>query len=155
MLRRFALSTLLFGTFPALTRAKDTHLPPAQDLRALAKMQEGKREPLVILVSLPHCPYCELVRRSYLLPYRAEGLLQSWQVDTTDHSVLIDFAGKTTSKAAWAKAQRIRVTPTVLFLDSAGKEIAPRIEGASVPDFYGAYLDERLATARRTLSLHR
>lgn len=126
-------------------------LPLAHDLRALAAMQNDKREPLVILVSLPHCPYCELVRRSYLLPYRTEGLVQSWQIDTTDNSALIDFAGKTTSKATWTKAQRIKVTPTLLFLDRTGSEIAPRIEGAAVPDFYGAYLDERLAMARRKL----
>ena len=33
----------------------------------------------------------------------------------------------------------------------ADKEIAPRLEGASIPDFYGAYLDDRLRTARRDL----
>jgi thioredoxin-related protein len=152
MLRRFALSILMTAVLPAKTYAKDSYLPPANDLRALAKTQSDKREPLVILVSLPNCPYCELVRRSYLLPYRTEGLLQSWQVDTTDSSTLIDFEGKTTSKAAWTKTQRIKVTPTLLFLSRSGAELAPRIEGITVPDFYGAYLDERLATARRKLS---
>jgi hypothetical protein len=65
---------------------------------------------------------------------------------------MIDFAGKNISKAAWIKTQRIKVTPTLLFLNAGGEEIAPRIEGASVPDFYGAYLDERLTTARQRLS---
>jgi thioredoxin-related protein len=152
MLRRTLLSTLILATCPALTSAKESSLPLAHDLRALAKIQGDKREPLVILVSLPGCPYCELIRRSYLLPYRAEGLLQSWQVDTSDSSTLIDFVGKNTSKAAWIKTQRIQVTPTLLFFNARGEEIAPRIEGASVPDFYGAYLDERLATARKRLS---
>lgn len=152
MLRRTLLSILSLAVVARVACAKDTHLPPAHDLRALAKVQGGKREPLVILVSLPNCPYCELIRRSYLLPYRAEKLAQSWQVDTTDSSVLIDFAGHSTSKAAWTKALRIKVTPTVLFFDSKGQEIAPRLEGVSIPDFYGAYLDERLATARRKLA---
>lgn len=151
MLRRTILSTLMLATCPALTQAKESSLPRVHDLRTLAKIQGDKREPLVILVSLPGCPYCELIRRSYLLPYRAEGLLQSWQIDTSDNTALIDFAGKDTSKAAWIKAQRIKVTPTLLFLNARGEEIAPRIEGASVPDFYGAYLDERLATARKRL----
>ncbi|MDF2467243.1 MAG: hypothetical protein K0Q43_5478, partial [Ramlibacter sp.] len=32
-----------------------------------------------------------------------------------------------------------------------GREAAPRLEGASIPDFYAAYLDERLRTARRAM----
>jgi thioredoxin-related protein len=132
--------------------AKATHLPLARNLRDLALAQTAKGQPLVIMVSLPRCPYCELVRRNYLLPYRAEGLLNSWQIDTTDHSALIDFAGKPTTPAAWSQAMRVKVMPTLLFFDQNGREIAPRLEGVAVPDFYGAYLDERLATARQRLN---
>lgn len=157
MLRRpllsASLNTLLAiaWSWPVRAVAKETQLPLAHNLRVLAAQQNKLREPLVILLSLPGCPYCELVRRSYLLPYRAEGLLQSWQIDTADNSVLLDFAGKATSKAAWVKTLKVKVTPTVLFFDSTGLEIASRLEGASVPDFYGSYLDERLATAKRKL----
>lgn len=132
--------------------AKQLHLPPARNLRDLALAQTAKGQPLVIMLSLPRCPYCELVRRNYLLPYRAERLLDSWQIDTTDHGALIDFAGKPTTPAAWSQAMRVKVTPTLLFFDQNGREIAPRLEGVAVPDFYGAYLDERLATARQRLS---
>jgi hypothetical protein len=43
-------------------------------------------EPLVLLVSLPGCPYCELVRRNYLLPARKEAGLQAWQLNVADAS---------------------------------------------------------------------
>jgi hypothetical protein len=133
----------------ARLQAKETALPRTQDLQRLGALALASQSPLVILVSLPGCPYCELIRRTYLIPYRSEINLQSWQLDTTDKSVLLDFAGKRTTPAQWLASQRIKVTPTVLFLNGSGQEIAPRLEGVSIADFYGAYLDERLAMAKK------
>jgi hypothetical protein len=45
------------------------------------------------------------------------------------------------------------LTPTVLFLGR--QELAERLVGVAVPDFDGAYLDERLATARQALTAHK
>ncbi|MEY4295289.1 MAG: hypothetical protein RLY82_977 [Pseudomonadota bacterium] len=134
-------------------QAKETALPRTQDLQKLGERALANQVPLVILASLPGCPYCELIRRSYLIPYRSEINLQSWQLDTTDKSSLIDFAGKRTTPAQWLASQRIKVTPTLLFLKGNGQEIAPRLEGVSIPDFYGAYLDERLALAKSQLKV--
>jgi hypothetical protein len=49
------------------------------------------------------------------------------------------------------RAWKIAVAPTLLFLGVGGKEVAERMEGAYLPDFYGPYLDERLVTGRKTL----
>ena len=43
----------------------------------------------------------------------------------------------------------------VLFLGRQGQALAERLVGVAVPDFYGAYLDERLATARQALAAHK
>ena len=105
-----------------------------------------------MLVSLPGCPYCELVRRSYLLPGRRESGLQAWQVDSTNATTpLISFDGKTSTAAAQVKLWKATFTPTVLFLGPQGQELALRLVGAGIPDFYGAYLDERLDTARKAV----
>ena len=37
------------------------------------------------------------------------------------------------------------------FTDKGGREVAERMEGAYLPDFYGAYLDERLVKGRKEL----
>lgn len=47
------------------------------------------------------------------------------------------------------------MTPTVLFLGRQGQELAERLVGVAVQDFDGAYLDERLATARQALTAHK
>ncbi|OOG41698.1 hypothetical protein [Polaromonas sp. A23] len=138
---------------PTLAFAKDTALPVPESLPAAAKVAAAKKEPLVLLVSLPGCPYCEVVRRNYLLPARNEAGLHAWQLNITDRSTpLIGFDGKATTAAVQIATWKAGFTPTVLFLDSLGQEVAERLVGLASVDFYGAYLDERLANARKALA---
>lgn len=144
-----ALVVCALGVSPAF--AADTALPVPTSLPRAATLAIGKGEPLVLLVSLPGCPYCEMVRRSYLLPMRLEGL-PAWQINTTDAtSPLEGFNGQRSSGAEFTRERGIRITPTVLFLDASGRELAPPLEGFTGPDFYGAYLNEALANARKTV----
>jgi hypothetical protein len=39
----------------------------------------------------------------------------------------------------------------LLFFNNEGVELAERIVGVAVPDFFGAYLEQRLETAKRIL----
>ncbi|MGH8605125.1 MAG: hypothetical protein ACREXR_20760, partial [Gammaproteobacteria bacterium] len=75
--------------------------------------------------------------------------------DSTDRTTPLitfdGFDGKATTAAAQLKSWKASFTPTVLFLGKQGQELAERLVGVAVPDFYGAYLDERLATARKAL----
>ena len=136
----------------AWARAKDTALPVPTSLAQAALAAKAKGEPLVVLISLPGCPFCELVRRSYLLPARLSDGLQAWQLDVLDKTTpLIGFDGQPTTAALQAKAWKATFTPTVLFIGSQGQELAERLVGIAVPDFYGAYLEQRLATARKAL----
>ncbi len=133
--------------------AKDSALPVPTSLPEVAKQAASKGEPLVLLISLPGCPYCEMVRRSYLLPGRRDADLQAWQITVNNSDArLIGFAGKPTTAAVQVKPWKATFTPTVLFLGPQGQELAERLVGASIPDFYGAYLDDRLQTARKALA---
>jgi hypothetical protein len=49
------------------------------------------------------------------------------------------------------KHWRVSIAPTLLFLGPKGLEIADRMEGGYLPDFYGSYLDERIAMARKLI----
>ncbi len=144
-----ALSAALVA--PIMTRAAGLELPVPVSLQQVALDATRLGEPLVLLVSLPGCPYCELVRRNYLLPLRAEGL-HAWQISVTDsqHAVR-DFFGAPSTGARMARYYEATYAPTVLFLDARGFELSRRLVGIAVPDFYGAYLDEALAAARRKL----
>lgn len=132
--------------------ARDTALPVPDALQAVAAAAVARHDPLVLLASRPGCPYCEFLRRSYLLPMRQEGL-PAWQFDIEDRlTPLRGFAGETTNGTALAAGWKIRMTPTLLFLDTRGAELAPRLVGVAAPDFFGDVLQGALDTARKKLS---
>lgn len=153
-LPRRHFSAALAGSLllPTLVLAKDTALPVPVSLPGAAQTAATKGEPLVLLISLPGCPYCEMVRRHYLLPARRDSGLQAWQLNISDRSTpLVGFDGKATTAAAQIAAWKAGFTPTVLFFGPQGQELAERLVGLGSTDFYGAYLDERLASARKVL----
>ena len=125
-------------------------LPTATDLPQALAQALAQGQPLVVMVSLDNCPYCRQVRQSHLGPLWRGGQVVV-QIDMQHKETLIDWDGQTRSHGDWVKNRRISVAPTVLFFGPDGREVADRLEGASLPDFYGAYLDQRLAQARQRL----
>lgn len=149
--RRFSM-TVALALPTTWAQARDTALPVPTSLPQVARAAKLKGEPLVVLITLPGCVYCEMVRRSYLLPARRDSDLQAWQLDVNNKtSPLVGFDGQPTTAALQASAWKATFTPTVLFLGSQGQELAERLVGIAVPDFYGAYLGQRLDTARKAL----
>ena len=127
-------------------------LPTPKSLRAAVDAAAARGEPLVVMVTLRGCVYCELVRNSYLHPLMREGRLIAVQIDFQDKTTPIqDFGGRTTTPAALVDEWKVRLTPTVFFFGLDGRELAERLEGVTSTDFYGSYLDERLETARSKL----
>jgi hypothetical protein len=150
--RQFTAALAAGVALPQLALAKDTALPVPASLPAAAQIAFAKKEPMVLLVSLPGCPFCELVRRNYLLPAQRDGSMHAWQINISDRATpLTGFDGMATTAAAQVAAWKAGFTPTVLFLGPAGQVLAERLVGLASVDFYGAYLDERLAEARRAV----
>ena len=111
-------------------------------------LQRG--QPLVVMVSLHGCPFCEVVRNNYLAPMREREGLAVVQIDMLEARATRDMQGKTTTHEALVRAWNITVAPTVLFFGAQGKEVAPRLAGGD-NDFYSAYLDNRIEQARKTI----
>ncbi len=153
--RRFlALATLLVAPCQSVNAQQPdpspaTSLPAAVDLAADARMAAAQGIPVLILYSLPGCPYCEAIRRSHLLPMLSEvpprALLR--QIDIDSNQMLKDFQGKALSHEAFASREGVALTPVVAFYGPEGKAAADRLIGAMLPDFYGSYLDDALAKA--------
>lgn len=127
-------------------------LPSPTSLRGSAQAAVARGEPLVVMTTVAGCPYCDLVRNHHLLPMLRQGLVHAVQLDIRDRSSnLQGFDGSMTTPAEQAKAWKARFAPTVLFLGAKGEELAERLVGVAVPDFYGEYLDARLQQARTRL----
>jgi thioredoxin-related protein len=126
-------------------------LPSTESLATSLDQALRVKQPLVVMVSLQGCAFCRVVRENYLQPLRASGL-QVVQVDMRDNRALVDFDGTALTHDAWVRKQGIKLAPTVLFFGAQGREVATRLKGAYLPDFYGAYLDEQLTVARRVVA---
>jgi hypothetical protein len=127
-------------------------LPTPTSLRGAAQAAAARGEPLVVMTTLAGCPYCAIVRNHYLLPMRREGKIHAVQLDVMDRTGnLQGFDGQLTTPAEQARAWKARFTPTVLFFSLDGRELAERLVGIAVPDFYGEYLEARLAETRQKL----
>ncbi|SOY50009.1 thioredoxin fold domain-containing protein [Cupriavidus taiwanensis] len=131
--------------------ASPAHLPAATDLAAHGADAARRGEPLVVLVSMPGCGYCDAVRRNYLGPQAAAGEIAVRELDMTADTPLRAGDGSVTTARAWARAHQVRVAPTVLFLDRQGRAAASPLRGMQ-PDFYGAYLEQALAQARAAVA---
>jgi thioredoxin-related protein len=114
-----------------------------------AALKQGN--PLVVMVSLARCPFCIVARDHYLAPMRAQQALPVVQVDMRSALVVQDFKGDPLTHDQLVRRWGVKVAPTVLFFGPGGVEVAERLMGAYIPDFYGAYLDERLALARAAI----
>ena len=75
------------------------------------------------------CPYCHLIEEKVLRPmimsreYDDKILLRKINID--DSRSFQDFDGNLITNREFAKRYKVNLTPTVLFLDHTGSEIAP------------------------------
>ena len=149
--RRHLMVAGALAAFVPAARSASSTLPQAVSLadELAAALRHG--EPLVVMVSLEGCPFCVVARNSYLAPLRAEGRLDIVQVDMRTGRPLKDFQGQALTHEEMTRRWAIKLAPTVLFFGKGGLEVAERLVGGMLPDFYGAYLDQRLEAARKAV----
>ena len=150
-LRRRYLGALALASLLPAARADEPKLPVAVALPEHLRLALQQGSPLVVMVSLPGCPFCKAVRESHLAPMQREQGLPVVQIDMMSRAVLRDFQGASVTHEQQIDAWGIRVAPTVLFFGRRGQEVAERLVGSYLPDFYGGYLEQRLETARKAL----
>ena len=125
-------------------------LPAARSLpdELAGALQKG--QPLIVMASLAGCVFCRQARESHLSPLHKAGS-SIVQIDLRSPQPVLNFAGQSTTHDLLTRQWKITITPTLLFFGPGGKEVAERMEGAYQPDFYGPYLEDRLAIGRKSL----
>ena len=126
-------------------------LPAPSSLAEELEKALANGNPLVVMVSLEGCPFCRVARDSYLEPMRRQDGMPVFQIDMRKANMVRDFTGANLTHDQLVQAWRVTIAPTVLFFGPRGKEIAPRMEGGYIADFYGAYLDQRVEQARSAI----
>lgn len=105
----------------------------------------------VVLFSQSGCEFCVEVREHYLKPLLATHprrvVVAEVELDGTRR--LRDWSRNELTQADFARAHHVRFAPTLMFFGARGQTLAEPIVGMS-RDYFGAYLDDRIATALRT-----
>ena len=131
------------------------------DFSQLAPLTEKNRLPIALMFSSEYCAYCVKLENDFLIPMQISGdyvdraVIRKVKIDYGN--VIRDFDGKMVDADEFADRYNITVTPTMVFLDSHGRQLTAKQVGLTTPEFYGGYLDESIATAldmlRRTKPL--
>lgn len=125
-------------------------LPAPASLKDELSRALAQKSPLVVMASLDGCPHCRVARQSHLLPMWRDGL-PIVQVDFKSEQKLLDFQGRSRTHEEMIRTWRLTIAPTLLFFGPGAREVAERMEGGYLPDFYRAYLEQRLEVARANL----
>jgi thioredoxin-related protein len=127
----------------------------ARDLLADARTAELRGLPLLLAFASSYCGYCEQVEEWFLVPLLLAGyeedriLIRKVIVDSG--SSLLDFEGDSIEGAQLATRYQVRMVPTLVFVDSRGRELAERLVGLTTVDFYGGYLESGIEAAEARL----
>ncbi|MEN8169247.1 MAG: thioredoxin fold domain-containing protein [Pseudomonadota bacterium] len=149
------LPFILFFALVCNVFAADNHnarsIKEVKDFSEIAEISGEKRLPLVLMFSSEYCTYCVRVESDFLIPmqisgdYEQRAIIRKMKIDFGN--TVRDFDGKQVDADEFAARYNISVTPTVVFLDRHGSQLAPKRVGLMTPDFYGGYLDESIDIA--------
>jgi len=154
VLKRF-LPHLFILLIPGLALSGSVEMIQSQDLRDESRIVDESNLILVIEFSSEYCGYCRQLEQDFLIPmqrnsdYDDKILIRS--VSMSDYEYLVDFEGRSVSTAEFASQYGVVITPTLVFLDSKGVEMAEKLAGFWSPDYFGGYIDNNIDEAREKL----
>lgn len=137
------------------SRAAERTISWASSLVTDAESSRDLELPIVVFITQQGCRFCVALRRQVLYPMIRAGELSDKaiirEVSLDSGFALEDFSGVSVSGRQFANRYAAALTPTLLFLDAGGVEIAEKKVGISNIEYYGFYLLKSLSTARERL----
>jgi len=130
-------------------------LEDVKDFSALAAEARQTEKIIMLEVTASYCSYCGVLEEEIIKPMIRSGdydntvLIRQLAMDS--FYTIKDFAGNDTTPALLAQKYKIKITPTLLFLDADGNEVGERILGVYSLDFFGAYVDAALVKGLITM----
>jgi len=144
---RYCLLLMVFSF--SLNASMASEIETVTDLSALNMQSEKAKLPVLLLFSAEDCDYCEAIRQNYLIPMIRSGAYASKvlfrQVDIDEYTMIRDEKGNQMGGDQLALKYDVEVTPTILFINSQGKELVERIVGLSGADYFDYMLDEKIS----------
>ncbi len=134
----------------SVLRAADS-VPVVTDLQHDGELARTQDLPILLAFTSSICSYCDLLEEDFLQPMLLSGdytdkvLIRKLVIDAG--RTISDFDGKPVTAGRLSERYRVFVTPTMLFVDGDGTELAERMLGINTPELFGGYLDDCIDTA--------
>lgn len=129
-------------------------LTNAKDFFADAQIAKQKQIPILVMVSEPDCPYCELVKRevlnsmSGLAEYENKVIIR--HVSYSSLVKIIDFSGHPSNHSQFSFIHEVNFYPTLLLFDHTGKVLGKKV-GVVLIETYWTELDTLIAQATQQI----
>lgn len=137
------------------TSAAGESVPDAYDFHALQQEMHDKKLPLLLEFRADYCGFCRQLEAEHLTPMLNSGKYDSRilirRFSLGNSQTITDFNGDKIDAEEFAFRHKASLTPTLVFLNAEGEEVAERLLGYNSPDFYGAYLENAIDTASRMI----
>ncbi|WGZ94017.1 MAG: thioredoxin fold domain-containing protein [Candidatus Thiothrix putei] len=131
-------------------------IPETNDFYALQQEMKSKGLPLLLAFRADYCGFCRRLETEHLEPMLRSGQYDSRilirRFDIGGNQTVIDFNGNKINAEEFAAKHQASLTPTLLFLNAEGNEVAERLLGYNSPDFYGAYLESAISAAQQAVN---
>ena len=135
--------------------AAENDLVELGDLQSLQADMQTNSKPLMLVFRASYCHYCRQLEKNELQPLiqhttvRDRIIIRTVTLDT-EHS-LKNWQGIEITSKQLGKQYQVSITPTLVFINSQGKELVESIKGYNGSEFYGAYLENAIAQAQQAL----
>ena len=138
--------------------AHTSYFKEAWDLQQIGSLSKQKNLPIMLMFGAEYCEYCKLLIEEVLEPMALSGLYDEKvvimrHVGVDEPKRIPDWNGHLIKKSQWAYQLNADLTPTVLFVDSTGKEVAPRIIGIPEITLYAGLIHQNINTAYQNMGL--
>jgi thioredoxin-related protein len=131
-------------------------LQQTTDLQQLGKQVAATGKPLLLMFSQHDCAFCIKLKREVIEPmlrnsaYRERLIMRELMID--EMGTLVNFSGEATTGSELFERYGMVVTPTIVLVDSTGREIAKRQTGVNTIEMYPWYLDQAIEAAVAVLA---
>lgn len=131
-------------------------VPQSNDLASLGQDARNNKLPVLLVFSAEHCTYCQLLEDEILKPMLLSGdytnkvLINKIMLDGEED--IRDFNGDAVNASILAQRYNVYVTPTILFLDSNGRELEERLIGINTIEMFGGLVDHAIDTSLKKLN---
>ncbi|MCW8890408.1 MAG: thioredoxin fold domain-containing protein [Sedimenticola sp.] len=153
--------SLLGSTAPATASEQATQhqdqvpVIEATNLHLDGQTARQKGKAIMLLVSQEHCGFCVQIKQEVIGPMIRSGsyderlMIRELFLDTG--SDVVDFKGQRRESHAFSYDYKVFLTPTLLFLDADGKELAEKMVGIQTPEMFYYYVDQSVQNALSAL----